>query len=166
MRTSFGCIFWGLIFNLINISINGFDLLPNGIGYLLIAWGASQLVAQSAKFATASALSTVLILVWLVRFAGDIEAVWAHYIVSVILNVTMYWFLLGGIIDFAMARERTDLAERAANRRIYYAAIMAISVLLPAIAPVAPLVIILVIAGVVVSIMILHLVYRVRYELA
>lgn len=166
MRTSFSYIFWGLLFNFINISINGFDLLPNGIGYLLVAWGTSQLVEQSAKFTAASALSAVLILVWLAGFAVAGDAAWAHYAVSVILNVTMYWFLLGGIIDVALARQHPDLAERAANRRICYAAIMAIGVLLPAVLPVAPLAIVVVIAGVTVGIMILHLVYRVRSELA
>ncbi len=32
----------------------------------------------------------------------------------------MMWFLLGGIMDYAMARNRPDLAEQASTRRVGY----------------------------------------------
>ena len=47
----FDLIFWGL-FSFIDIRINGFDILPDLIGYLLIFAGASKLTGLNNHFTT------------------------------------------------------------------------------------------------------------------
>lgn len=124
MRSSFNHIFWGLLLVFLDFRINGFDLLPNGLGYLLIALGASQLVLQSPKFGAASALSAVLILAWLCGFVVSGELAQFVGLSTMVLSVALNWFLLGGIMDVSSARNRPDLAERASQLRIAYAAVM------------------------------------------
>jgi hypothetical protein len=41
MSTSFGYIFWGLILVILDFKINGFDLLPDVIGYVLVGIGSA-----------------------------------------------------------------------------------------------------------------------------
>ena len=171
MRHAFGYIFWGMVVLLIHFNFDGIPILPSGLGYLLIAVGASKLADQSGKVCPACGLSVLLAVMWLVGLiiSRDLEV--PYYLVSGLLNVAMYWCLLGGIIDIALTHNRADLAQRAINRRIAYAIVMAIGMLMTLAAANSlgvdgSIVLVAVIAGLVVAVMIIHLVYRVRNELA
>jgi hypothetical protein len=87
-----------------------------------------------------------------------------------VVNCAMIWQLLGGIGEFALSRQRQDLAERAGNRRVAYVAIMTGTSLLAFAMQgsrnAGPLATILVIAMLILIVMILHLIHRVKVELA
>jgi len=170
MATHFSQLFWGLLLVILDFSINGFDLLADGVGYLIVAAGCRGLLSLSSRFATARTLCFVLAVLWLIGFAvhGDIAVVYG--LVTMVVNCAMIWQLLGGIGEFALSRQRQDLAERAGNRRVAYVAIMAGTSLLAFAMQgsrnAGPLAIILVFAMLILIVMILHLIHRVKIELA
>lgn len=171
MAKSFGFIFWGLILVVLDFKINGFDLLPDAIGYVLVGIGAATLHWLSPKFSLAGSLSLFLAISWLVGLMVAGEAATVFGILVTAINCAMIWSLLGGIIDFAKSKERYDLAEKAHHRRIGYVAVMCGVLLLGLLAGklggiAAMLAVVAVIAGLVIMLLILHLIHRVRYELA
>jgi hypothetical protein len=172
MKTSFSYIFWGLLFVILDVSINGFDLLPDGVGYVLVAIGCGGLVPFSPRFSTARVLSGVLAVLWLVgllHMPHDAAVVFG--VVVSIVNGIMIWMLLGGIMDLAISKNRLDLADRASNRRIAYIVFKIFVVLLGLFAEglhdfARPLVVITVVAMLIILVMILHLIFVVRSELS
>ena len=171
MKTYFGYMFWGLLLVILHICINGFDLLPDGLGYVLVATGCSGLTSLSPRFSTAKALCWALAILWVVGFAVRGDAGVIYGVATMVINCIMMWMLLGGIIEFARARNRIDLANSASNRRVAYVVLAVAAALLGVVARgsrdfAIPLVLIIVVSMLAVVVMILHLIYRVRSELA
>jgi hypothetical protein len=58
MATHFTQLFWGLLLVILDFfMINGFDLLADGVGYLIVAAGCRGLSSLSSRFETAQILS-------------------------------------------------------------------------------------------------------------
>ncbi|WP_278469472.1 hypothetical protein [Gimesia maris] len=170
MATRLRQIFWGLLFVILDISFNGFDLLPDGIGYLLMAAGCYGLASWSPKFLTTQTLCLILAVLWLIHFAVHGSNAILFSFVRQLISCAMFWQLLGGIREYALSKERPDLARRAENRRLAYVAIMVVTFLLTLAmegSPDAnPLALVLAFAILMTLIMILHLIHRVKRELA
>ena len=66
MVTGFGQIFWGLLITALDLRINGLDILPDGLGYVLAATGANKLATHSSRFGTAGLICWVLAVLWLI----------------------------------------------------------------------------------------------------
>jgi hypothetical protein len=170
MATYFSQLFWGLLLVILDFSINGFDLLADGLGYLIVASGCRGLSTMSSRFSSARTLCFILALFWLIGFAihGDIAVIYG--LATTVINCTMIWQLLGGIADYAMQRRRPDLAQRASNRRLAYVAMMAGTTLfafaMHGSNDTGPLVVIFVVSTLVLLVMILHLIHRVKTEIA
>ena len=170
MRTHFSQLFWGLLLVILDFTINGFDLLPDGLGYLVVAAGCGGLSALSPRFSTARSLCFVLAVLWLVGFAIHGEIATLYGFATTLVNCAFIWQLLGGIGEFAMDRGRSDLAGRAHNRRLAYVAIMIGTTLLAFMMngsrDAGPLVVVLVVSMLILMVMILHLIHRTKVELA
>lgn len=170
MAALFSYLFWGLLLVILDFSINGFDLLADGVGYLIVAAGCRGLSQLSTKFATARTLCFVLAVLWLLGFAVHRDLAIPYWLVTMVVNCAMIWQLLGGIGEFAMSRERQDLADRASNRRVAYVAIMVgtslFDLAMQRSRDAGPIAIVLVIGMLVLIVMILHLIHRVKVELA
>ena len=170
MRSYFSRLFWGLLLVVFDFSINNFDLLPDGIGYLIVASGCGGLVVLSPRFSTAKTLSFVLAALWLIGFAIHGEIATAYGIATTVVNCVFIWQLLGGIAEFATKCQRSDIAMRAHNRRIAYAAIMTgttcLGLMMHGSRNAGPIVVLIVISMLVLMVMILHLIHRVKIELA
>lgn len=170
MATYFSQLFWGLLVVILDFSINKFDLLADGVGYLIVAAGCRGLSPLSTNFVTARTLCFVLCVLWILGFAihGDLAILYG--LVTMAVNCAMIWQLLGGIGEIAISRRRQDLAQRASNRRVAYVAIMACTSLIGFVMQgsrnAGPLAIVLVIASLILIVMILHLIHRVKVELA
>ena len=167
----FGQIFWGLFFVLVDVRFNGFDVLPDLIGYILVALGCGGLAHISKHFVTARALSGVLSFLWLIDFIPKSRewdtVVW---LVNLLVRCAWMWSLLGGVMEYAEERARPDLSERASNRRQAYIFLMCITTLVGWMSRgsrhAEPIVILLLIAGLTIMVLILHLIHRVMHELA
>ena len=56
-------IFWGLMLNFLTFNINGIDILPDFLGYILIVIGLTQLADQSNHFCKAKPLAMIMVFV-------------------------------------------------------------------------------------------------------
>ena len=169
MKTHFSQIFWGLILVFLDFSINGLDLLFDGLGYLLIAIGCGGLSSSASRFAVARVLSLILVLLWFVGFFVDRDLAGPYALAMNVVNAVMVWQLLSGIAAFSQARGRHDLANQAINRRLAYALIQTVFIATPYLfgnsREMAPLAYPLVLAFLIIMVMILHLIYRVGASL-
>jgi hypothetical protein len=125
-------IFWGLLFTVFDFHINGFDLLPDVVGFLLIALGLGLLAPQSLRFHTARIMAWFLFVLWFASLFSLVEGAneggpfggWFYFgVVRDVIDVTMVWQLCGGIIELARERGHEDLALRANTRRALYLAL-------------------------------------------
>lgn len=162
-------LFWGLLLVILDFSINKFDLLPDGIGYVLVGIGCGGLITLSHLFKAAKTIAFILAVLWLIGFIihGDLARFYG--ITMTVLNCILLWQILGGIAEFAMKHKRVDLATRAHHRRIAYVVIMAsatsLSFLLAGSRNAGPIALLFVVALIVLMVMILHLIHRTKVEL-
>jgi hypothetical protein len=124
MATHFSQLFWGLLLVTLDFNINGFDVLVDGVGFLIVAAGCGGLSSLSPRFETTRTLCVVMALLWLIGLAvhGDIAVPFS--LARMTVNCAMFWQLLGGLGEFALSRERSDLADRAGNLRLVYVVMM------------------------------------------
>ena len=170
MTTRFIQIFWGLLLALVDFKINQIDVLPDFLGYILVALGCRGLAEASPRFATASNLAWVMTVLALAGYAIPRDTT-GFAIVGSVMDCAMIWFLLGGVMELADFRRRPDLAQRASSRRIAYVTIGGLTTLLSLMGPrslrgAEPLVVMIVIGMLVVLCLILHLIHRSIRELS
>lgn len=170
MFTRFGQIFWGLLLVILDFNINRIDILPDFVGYILIAVGCRGLSSASRHFATASMMSWVLLGVTVVGYAvsGDLAQIWR--LVHLAVDCAMIWFLLGGVMELATIRQRPDLSDRASKRRISYVALMCLLTLTGYVAQGSRdtatfMAVVGIVCILLLLILILHLIHRAKHEL-
>jgi len=171
MFSRFGLIFWGLLLVLLDFNINGFDILPDVIGYILVAIGCAGLSNVSPRFSTAGALSWIMLAVTLIAYFLNGGAATGWGFVHLVVDGAMMWFLLGGVMELAASRQRMDLSERASNRRVAYLVLMSLAsvsgfAMEGSGAASAILAVGLIVCIFVLLFLILHLIHRVKHELA
>lgn len=59
--------FWGLLFTAINIRIQGFDLVPDVIGYIMVVVGLGKIETYEGKFTSAKKMARVLVAISLIN---------------------------------------------------------------------------------------------------
>jgi hypothetical protein len=121
---------WGLVFELIDIRIAYIDVLPDFIGYILLAAGLHALGTLHAGFRRARGVAIAMMLLTLPHVMmqstvgmSDMSALplWLHGYVELLLglHVLMAYWLLVGLRD--MARQTGDsLLEDVAQHRTYF----------------------------------------------
>jgi len=170
LASHFSQLFWGLLLVILDLSINGFDLIADGVGYVIVALGCRGLSQLSNKFTTAQVLCVVLAVLWVLGFAVPGVLAVPFTMVVWIAEGAMMWHLLGGIGEFAMSRQRQDLADKASTIRVAYIVFMAATSLLVIAMQVSPgmvfLVLPLLVITVILVVVILHFIHRVKVELA
>ncbi len=123
----FSNIFWGFLF-LIDFRINGFDLLPDIVGYLLIFYGLGKMLSESNHFQSARNIALPLALVSIldiIQINTPISSETSFFavllsIVLGIMNLMMVYHICHGIIDMAMKYNNTYIQRIAGQRwRIY-----------------------------------------------
>ena len=179
MFTRFGQIFWGMMLVILDFSIKlntnssiiRIDILPDIIGYVLVAVGCAGLSGVSRHFSTASILSWILATFTLIPYALQGSTAHGFGFLNIMVECTMTWFLLGGVMELTAAQERMDLSRKAANRRIAYVALMCIAALARFVvqgsqnATATMVVVVLSICNLTLWFLILHLIHRVKHEL-
>ncbi|HVX60278.1 MAG TPA: hypothetical protein VHC19_06750 [Pirellulales bacterium] len=169
--TRLGQIFWGLLMVIVDFRFDGFDILPDFMGYILVAVGCGGLSDESPHFLAARTWSWLLVILSIVEFFIPSGLAFAFGALAGAANCVMMWFLLGGITDFAAARGRSDLSSRALNRRVAYVGIVGLAILVGLFPrglrdPMSALGAVLSVCMLIVLVLIVHLIYRVRHELA
>lgn len=171
MVRRFRQIFWGLLLVMLDVEFNYFDVLPDFLGYILVAVGCGGLVDLSRRFSTAQTLSWFLAVLSLVDFVLPEGLAAVYGFVHLAVDCGMIWFLLGGVMEFAYGRKRYDLSLRASNRRLVYIVVMCAASLIGVVArgsrdAATLMLIVCAVCVVLLEVVILHLIHRVKNELA
>ncbi|NLD50357.1 MAG: hypothetical protein GX660_24725 [Clostridiaceae bacterium] len=115
-------LFWGFVFIMIGFRIQGFDILPDTVGFLLFASGFSSLSSNSDYFNKASKYNIPMIILSIFSiYQEPAHGEGVHFgvlgilsiplvIVTVVLNLLVVYYLFMGIKDMAMKKEQSDIA--------------------------------------------------------
>lgn len=134
-------MFWGFIF-LFDFRINGFDVIPDIIGYILIFQGLSLLMARNINFQRAKNISFPLIFlsifnIYQINGSGSMFGFFGIIIglAILIMDIIMVYNICMGIAEEARKIENSELETKAINRwKLYltYNIIFMIGFIIPA----------------------------------
>jgi|GEM_PF-3731642 len=172
ISSRFRFILWGAAFAYFSIRIGGVDILPDVVGYALLVIGCSGLDGLSGRFAVARIFWAVLAVLSVVpEWYLGARSTGFGYLVQAI-QCGGLWFLLGGMIAFAATAQRADLVQRLTRRRMAFVVLSALFAFYPRLLA-KPLddasgavVVVTAIAMILTVLMIQHVIWRVKGELA
>jgi hypothetical protein len=115
-------IMWGLILALFDLNLNGVNIVPDFIGYILIAIGSARLVPLFPEFQAAVIVAWIMAPLSLTEHSPIREAPVAFLImiVTTVLHTILIWKLCEGVARGARDRGRSDLADFALLTRNLY----------------------------------------------
>ena len=120
-ESSFNKLYWGFIFIMLSFRIQGFDILPDIVGYLLFASAFRKLISSSTYFSTAAKYNiAMIILSALSIYQRPVQGGGIHLgmlgmfsipiaIVAFVLNLLVVYNLFMGIKDMAEKGQEFDL---------------------------------------------------------
>jgi hypothetical protein len=124
----FGKLFWGFLIVLIDIRINGFDLLVDLAGFILIVIGLGELASRNPMFGRARPYAIVLLVLSALdlftrtsggsglQLFGSVGVAFAYLIALSIVNLLLIYFICKGIGEMARAAGAVDLADLSVTR--------------------------------------------------
>lgn len=127
-RSGFNKLHWGFLFVLIDFRINGFDILPNIIGYILFTVGLGILAGNSIYFVKARNFNIPMIILSFFSIyqqpgqGGGIQlgplglASIPISIISMVLAILVVYNIFKGIKEMSEAREQMDIYSEADTR--------------------------------------------------
>lgn len=121
IEKGFNQLYWGFLFTMLDFRIQGFDVLPDFVGYLLFASGFEILAANSMYFKKASKLNIPMIILSIftiyerpkqepginIDLLGSIVG-----IVSLILGLLIIYYLFAGVKEMSV-NVHQDIYEEA-----------------------------------------------------
>ena len=122
-ESGFTKLYWGFLFTMLSFRIQGFDILPDIVGYLFFAAGFSNLVSSSNYFSIATKYNIPMIILSVFSVyqspaqGGGINlGILGIFsipiaIASFVLNLFVVYNLFMGIKDMAEKREQFDLVK-------------------------------------------------------
>ncbi len=128
-RSAFTYLFWGFLFQLVNFYLQHINVLPDTVGYILIAIGANRLREDNERFQTVFWFTIPLMLLSLPNIhqatsqASGFNVTLSGNPLLILLGV-LAWFLAfvlvfqvcKGIEEFANQLQEEDLAIRSRTR--------------------------------------------------
>lgn len=109
----FMTIFVGFLITFLDFRINGLNIFPDFVGYIIIAIGLSKAFQLDEKFKTAQMFSVIMIVLSfpdIVEFTGY-DPLWPLSLIATIVALLLTWFLLNGVTDVALRNSNEDLAN-------------------------------------------------------
>lgn len=165
MASGFLKLFWGLVLVYCDFKINQVDLLPDFVGYLLVALGCSDLNRHIPRFSASYVAALALIVLSIVDMLIATEPAFA--LVCAVVNCVMIWSLFGGLADLAGQYARRDLIEKANFRRTFYVIFSALAwfATMDATRVQAPFGFLIIIGSLAACVLVMHLIYVFNREL-
>jgi len=127
-ESGFNKLYWGFIFVMFSFRIQGFDILPDIVGYLFFASAFSDFVSSSTYFSIAAKYNILMIILSAFSiYQRPVQGVGIHLgslgifgiviaIASFVLNLLVVYNLFRGIKDMAEKREQSALANESEER--------------------------------------------------
>ncbi|MEM7559074.1 MAG: hypothetical protein AAF394_08120 [Planctomycetota bacterium] len=165
MASAFLKLFWGLVLVYCDFKINQLDLLPDFVGYLVVALGCSDLNRYIPKFSGPYLASLALVVLSIIDMLVSTEPAFA--LVCAVVNCVMIWSLFGGLADLAGQYSRRDLIEKANFRRTFYVIFSALAwfATMSATRVQEPFGFLIIIGSLAACVLVLHLIYTFNREL-
>lgn len=168
MATSLRLIFWGFVLVLVDVRLGTVDVLPDFVGYGMVAIGAGQLAAEAAAFRTARLVAWAMVVPGLLDAVVPLQAAPLPGIIEALGQAALLWYLLTGVADWTAAEGRPDLAAGARRRRAASVVLLAVVLgmgLLARGGGSRDVAVVVVFVNLVLMGMVLQLIHRVRAEL-
>lgn len=129
-RSEFYKLYFGFLFILFDFRINGFDILPNIIGYILFAMALNSLSSCSEYFSTAGIFTALMIILSIFTIyvktgsTGGFDFVNGPFgylsiiitVLSIIFTLLVIYNLFQGIEHMAIKYEKTNLSQEAKDK--------------------------------------------------
>ncbi|WP_202708819.1 hypothetical protein [Sporosalibacterium faouarense] len=127
----FNKLFWGFLF-MFDFRFNGFDILPDFVGYIFIFIGLKTLMNKNQNFSTAKNLALPLIFLSILDIfqpqnnAGGVNITYGPPLMLVIgiavtvINLIMVYKICNGISELAQQQEKIELSKKAMTRWMLY----------------------------------------------
>jgi hypothetical protein len=139
----FGKLFWGFLIAFIDIRINGFDLIIDLLGYVVVVIGLGELARINGKFARARPYATVLLILsaldLFTRTPTDSspEGLFGHpglaiafSIALLFVNLMLVNLICRGIGEMADRAGNSDLSDLSKTRWVFFVFSYVVSTLL------------------------------------
>ncbi|GIQ70811.1 hypothetical protein DUZ99_16750 [Xylanibacillus composti] len=131
IKEGFSKFFWGFLFIMFDFRVQGFDIAPDVIGFILFAIGFAALAEHSPYFAKVKAYNVAMIIVSVLSFyerPAPSQGPGIHVdslgmvvsLVSLVLTLVVVYHLFMGIQDLASKQQRFDIREEAAQKWSYF----------------------------------------------
>ncbi|MFD2114800.1 hypothetical protein ACFSTH_09335 [Paenibacillus yanchengensis] len=125
--TGFRVIAWGLLLVVLDFNINGFDLLPDWLGYIIIISGCHQLSNQLSysQFRHANLAAYALLFIYIVNIlmlfsaTSDSTIGLIDGIMSVMMIVFMY-YICDGLFHFAQSIQESEFSQAVRRNWLFY----------------------------------------------
>ncbi|MFS0724643.1 hypothetical protein [Paenibacillus sp. 1P07SE] len=167
IRDGFSKFFWGFLFIMFNFRIQGFDILPDVIGFILFAVGFRTLARESDSFERAKLFNFGLIFLSLFSLyqspnrEGEFNPLGFFVgIATLVLLLIVVHHLLAGIKDMASRQERPDLVAEAGQKWTYFLVFQIATLLLFVMILIPPLFVVMGLALFVVAIVLMIILMR------
>lgn len=120
-ESGFNKLYWGFLFTMLSFRIQGFDILPDVVGYLFFASGFSSLISSSNYFSIAAKYNIPMVILSLFSFyQAPVQGGGIHLgplgilsipfaITCFVLNLLIVYNLFMGIKDMAEKQEQSDI---------------------------------------------------------
>lgn len=138
MRTAFQKIFWGFLLVLIEIHIYVIDILPEPVGYFLIAGGLVWFreTYKEAKYAHQIAMILVVISIPSVfiqqQAVVQFGSIWGVYgLFILIVNLMLVYFVFRLLVAIAIQKRANELANGTTILFKVYMVVMLLALILP-----------------------------------
>ncbi|RJX40264.1 hypothetical protein D3P09_12980 [Paenibacillus pinisoli] len=129
VQDSFNKFFWGFLFIMFDFRIQGFDIMPDIIGYILFTLGLLALSEYNHHFAQGKTYSMIMAVLSIfsiyerpaqgggvhINFMGTIVA-----LVSIVLLLMIVYHLLMGIKEMAARQQQPGIVEEAEKKWTYF----------------------------------------------
>lgn len=127
-QDGFNKLYWGFLFVMVDFRIQGFDILPDIVGYILFAIGFSILTASSIHFKTASSFNIPMIILSLFSiYEKPVQGGGIQFgpfgllgipiaIASFAFNLLVVYHIFMGIKEMAEKQDQLDIYEEADQR--------------------------------------------------
>lgn len=131
LKDAFYKFSWGFLFILFSFRLQGIDIMPDVIGYILFAIGFHRLAEQSEYFARVKILNVIMIFLSIFSiYEQPAQGGGIHInplgivigLVSTVLLIVIVYHLMMGIKDMAIKRERSDIEQEASQKWTYFLA--------------------------------------------
>jgi hypothetical protein len=128
-KNGFNMLYWGFLFTMLDFKLQGFDILPDIVGYILISVGLKILLEQSGYFKKAAIFNIPMIVLSIfsiyeppakggsgINF-GPFGLIGIPLMIAgIVFSLLVIYNIFKGIEEMALIRNQMDIADESRQR--------------------------------------------------